>query len=328
MRYRIRHTTTYRYRDPVAVSHNLVHLVPMGVPYQRLIQHELAVVPNPATAHDRYDYFGNRIRTFTVQQPHRELVVRAVSEVETFVPRSDEMANTITWETVATRIQAGAQIMSMPGRCPGEFAYDSPLIATSTALAEYARISFTPQRPMVEALHDLNQRIFREFTYETGSTSVATSVAEVLDQRHGVCQDFAQLAIGCLRSLGLAARYVSGYLETTPYPGQERLIGSDASHAWFSAYCPSEHSRDSWVALDPTNNCAAGERHISIAIGRDFGDVSPLKGMILGGGHNEVSVSVDVVPIATPSDARDSEPDDNGIRHTRNDGFAQSQNQG
>jgi transglutaminase-like putative cysteine protease len=302
MRYRVRHTTTYRYRDPVAVSHNLVHLVPIESSRQRCLRHELTVSPSPATAHERRDYYGNRTATFTVQQPHRELVVRAVSEIDTHPVTVPDDALSAPWEEVRELVAGGA--CSRPGaRCAGEFAYDSPLILSSPALAEYARPSFPPGRPLLAAALELNQRIHDEFTYDTTATSVHTPVHEVLVKRRGVCQDFAHLAISCLRSLSLSARYVSGYLETLPPEGRERLVGADASHAWFSLYCPDPaHGRESWVDLDPTNDCLTGERHISVAVGRDFGDVSPLKGMILGGGpHHEVLVSVDVVPIASPA---------------------------
>jgi transglutaminase-like putative cysteine protease len=301
MRYRVRHTTTYRYRETVAVSHNLVHLVPIESSRQRCLRHELTVSPSPATAHERRDYYGNRTATFTVQQPHRELVVRAVSEIDTHAMADPDDAASPPWEEVRTLISGGA--CSRPGaRCAGEFAYDSPLIQSSPAMAEYARSSFPPGRPLLQAVEELNQRIHDEFTYDTAATSVHTPVHEVLVKRRGVCQDFAHLAISCLRSLGLAARYVSGYLETLPPEGRARLVGADASHAWFSLYCPDPgHGRESWVDLDPTNDCLGGERHISLAVGRDFGDVSPLKGMILGGGpHHEVLVAVDVVPIASP----------------------------
>ncbi len=302
MRYRVRHTTTYHYREAVAVSHNLVHLVPSDSPRQRLLRHELTVSPSPAIAHERRDYYGNRTATFTVQQPHKELVVRAVSELDTLAAPTPEAASSPPWEAVRELVAGGA--CSRPGaRCAGEFAYDSPLIQGGVGLADYARASFPPGRPLLAGALELNQRIHADFIYEAGATSVHTPVHEVFAKRRGVCQDFAHLAISCLRACGLAARYVSGYLETMPPEGRERLIGADASHAWFAIYCPDPaHTHAPWIDLDPTNDCLAGERHISLAVGRDFGDVSPLKGMILGGGaHHEVLVAVDVVPIAGAS---------------------------
>jgi transglutaminase-like putative cysteine protease len=304
MRYRVRHTTTYRYREPVAVSHNLVHLVPIDSSRQRCLRHELTVSPPPATAHERRDYYGNRTGTFTVQQPHRELVVRAVSEVDTHALPPADLHASLPWEQVRDLLASGTS--SRPGtRSAGEFAYDSPLIQGNPAIADYVRASFAPGRPLLVAVHDLNRRIYADFTYDPAATSVHTPVYVVFEQRRGVCQDFAHLAIACLRSIGLAARYISGYLETMPPEGQARLVGADASHAWFSVYCPDPgHQRDAWVDYDPTNNCLTGDRHIAVAIGRDFGDVSPLKGMILGGGQHEILVSVDVVPIASSSSQR------------------------
>jgi transglutaminase-like putative cysteine protease len=304
MRYRVRHTTTYSYRESVAVSHNLVHLVPLDSSRQRCLRHELTVSPSPATAHERRDYYGNRTGTFTVQQPHRELVVRAVSEVDTHSLAPPALASSPPWEHIRELLGGGACSRS-GARCAGEFAFDSPLIQNNSELAAYARESFPAGRPILEAADELNHRIYSDFTYDSAATSVHTPVSVVFGHRRGVCQDFAHLAIACLRSLGLAARYVSGYLETMPPAGQERLVGADASHAWFSLYAPNpDLPRDPWSDFDPTNDCLTGDRHISVAIGRDFGDVSPLKGMILGGGPHEILVSVDVVPIAVSAGHR------------------------
>ncbi|MBA3939060.1 MAG: transglutaminase family protein [Planctomycetes bacterium] len=300
MRYRIRHTTTYQYLEPVAVSHNVVHLAPRDSATQRCLRHELTVSPGPAVSHERRDYFGNRVGSFTVQDHHRELVVRATSEVEMRTLAAPDADATPAWEEVRDRLRVGTTPGGFLPLGPEEFLHDSPLVPTAVELAAYAAPSFTPGRPLLAAAIDLNHRIHADFAYASGATSVTTTLAEVLERRVGVCQDFAQVLIGCMRSLGLPAVYVSGYLETVPPPGVERLVGADASHAWAAVHCPGVAGThgDGWVHLDPTNDCLPAERHITVAIGRDFSDVSPIKGMILGGGAHRVAVAVDVIPMA------------------------------
>jgi len=237
----------------------------------------------------REDAFGNRVGSFTVQEAHTELTVRAVSEVE--VRPACMPPATQPWEGVRDRVRAAADPAALTA-C--EFRFDSPLVPTSAEAAAFAAPSFPPGRPLGEALLDLTARIHRDFTYATGSTSIATPVAEVLRERTGVCQDFAQVMIAALRSLGLAARYVSGYLDTGRSAG-DRLVGADASHAWVAAFCPGADG--DWLHLDPTNDCLASHRHIVVAAGRDFSDVSPIKGVIFGGGPHTISVAVEVVRI-------------------------------
>jgi transglutaminase-like putative cysteine protease len=236
---------------------------------------------------DRADYFGNQVRMFMVQHTHTELSMVANSVVDTWpsnVPIADA---TPAWEIAASQLALHDQ----PGELEAyQFIFESPLTSVNAAIKDFAMPSFPSQRPILEAAMDLMGRIFAEFAYDKAATSVETAVEQVLRDRKGVCQDFAHLTISCLRSLGLAARYVSGYLETQPPPGTPRLVGADASHAWLSLYVP----QAGWVDLDPTNNLIPGERHITLAWGRDYGDVTPVKGVVMGGGKHTLSVKVDV----------------------------------
>lgn len=288
-RYRVVHITTYRYGEPVGVSHNLLHLAPSTAGRQRCEDFALEISPRPAVMHRRTDWFGNRVDAFTVQDPHRELVVRATSTVEVEPAFGLDPAVTPAWEQVreALRQPRGDDVAA------SEFACPSPLVPADPQYAAWAAADFPPGRALLDAALALVMRINREFTYDAEATAVDTPLAEAFANRRGVCQDFAHLGIACLRSLGLAARYVSGYLETDPPPGQPKLVGADASHAWLSVYCPGI----GWIGLDPTNACPVGDRHLIVAIGRDFSDVSPVRGVILGGGAHQVSVSVDVARV-------------------------------
>jgi transglutaminase-like putative cysteine protease len=288
MTYRVTHTTTYVYSEPVTLCHNLVHLTPRDGPRQSCRHHQLLVSPLPAVSKGRTDFFGNHVTFFTVQEPHQKLAVtaRSITQITPFfVP---DPAATPPWERVRELL---ASDTSAHGLESYQFAFDSPYVRTNAELADYAAPSFTGGRPLLEAMLDLTRRIHRDFRYDHTATTVATPLYEVLKGRRGVCQDFAHLAIGCVRSLGLAARYVSGYLLTNPPPGQVRLVGADASHAWLSVYCPGQ----GWIDFDPTNNQIPSDKHITLAWGRDYEDVSPIKGVILGGGQHSVSVGVDVV---------------------------------
>lgn len=288
MRYRITHKTTYRYSEPASLSQNELYLHPRETATQRVLDSQLTIAPHPQYRHCRADYFGNIAQVFMLQQPHDELVVVAESTVETTLPGSVVPADTAVWEQVADQL-ATRDRPDVLEAC--QFVFPSPLIAASSAVRGYAQRSFAPATPILAGAMDLMQRIFAEFTYDKSATTVDTPVERVLADRKGVCQDFAHLAIGCLRSLGLAARYVSGYLETQPPPGKTKLIGADASHAWLSLFVPDA----GWVDLDPTNNLIPGERHIILAWGRDYGDVTPVKGVVMGGGSHTLSVMVDVV---------------------------------
>ena len=290
MRYAIDHTTTYKYSDEVSVSHHLARLRPRELPGQRCVHHEQLVQPSPASQSAHDDYFGNAVTFFAIHEPHEQLDVRARSEVEVSTPDMPPFAETPSWESVRDGFRGDIKTEAFAAY---EFVFDSALIRTTAEFAAYASESFPPQRPLLEAVADLTRRIHQDFTFDPKATSVATPLDEVFESRRGVCQDFAQFQIACLRSLGLPARYVSGYLETKPPPGRPRLAGADASHAWLAVYSPGV----GWVDVDPTNNLAPANRHITLAWGRDFSDVSPVRGVILGGGEHTVQVAVDVIAV-------------------------------
>ncbi len=291
MKFRVTHTTEYGYSQPVALCRNEACLLPRDTVWQQCLRSELQVDPVPADFRERSDFFGNRISHFAVQYPHEKLRVTALNEVVVSPdPQLLTAANQFPWDMVQKQL-ASERNPKVFSALP--FLYDSPLARWSAELEAYARVSFPAGRPLGEATAELMTRIYTDFTYEPGVTTVTTPLVEVMETRRGVCQDFAHLGVACLRSLGLAARYVSGYIETLPPPGQERLVGADASHAWFSVFAPTL----GWIDFDPTNNKSLGEQHITVAWGRDFSDVSPLKGVALGGGKHKVKVSVDVARI-------------------------------
>lgn len=289
MIYRVRHTTCYRYSAPVDQCVSLAHLLPRNTSFQRCNSAFINVDPAPVIGTQRTDYFGNSTYHFAVQAPHSLMEVTAESEVE------------ITGQRQSMALDFGATCAEVRALLPDagmaenvrarEFLLDSPMVRGTPQLAGYAAPSFADDRPFFSCVRDLTARIYADFTYDDRFTEVATPLETVLEHRRGVCQDFAHLAIGCLRSLGFPARYISGYLETTPPPGTEKLAGSDASHAWFSAYSPTE----GWADFDPTNDLMAMEQHITTAWGRDYTDVTPLKGSVLGGGDgHSLDVYVDV----------------------------------
>jgi transglutaminase-like putative cysteine protease len=289
MKYRVEHKTEYCYANTVSHCHNLAHLRPRNLPNQQCLGHRLQIDPLPMDLAEHEDFFGNHISYFSIQQPHRTLTVTASSEI-LLGPGSDQPAvdRDMPWNEVRVQL---AEPLTVATREQRQFVLDSPLATAAPELAGYAAAAFPPARPLLEAVRDLMERIHHDFTYDPGFSTVATPLAEVLANRRGVCQDFAHLAIACLRSLGLAARYVSGYLETQPPPGQAKQPGADESHAWFSVYLPDV----GWYDFDPTNNQVPLDQHITTAWGRDYADVTPLKGVIFGGdpGH-QPQVSVDM----------------------------------
>jgi transglutaminase-like putative cysteine protease len=289
--YDIRHTTTFSYEDVVSVSHHVLHLTPRVHPRQVCMSSLTTVDPLPAVDSEGHDYFGNPVRYLTVQEPHERLVVDARSRVEVLPTEAIDFAASEPWDHIRERLPEDAALDAY------EFSFESPYVTANEDVKAYARRSFTPGRPVLEAAMELTTRIFEEFEYRGGVSDVSTPVRDVFAMRQGVCQDFAHLELACLRSLGLAARYVSGYLLTVPPEGKEKLVGSDASHAWLSVWA----GADGWVDLDPTNNISPGVEHITIAWGRDYGDVSPINGFIVGGGSHQVSVAVDVAPCVTVS---------------------------
>lgn len=288
-RYSVRHQTRYSYSDLVAISYNRIHCQPRACPWQSFSQARLSVDPEPEFLARQTDFFGNPVSFFTVQEPHRELTVTVMFEAEVKSRTYSDPGE--PWEAVVERLSDARDPESLEA---SGFRFASSWVELSSELAQFAADSFRPSRPLLEAAGDLCARIHREFTFDPEATTIATPVREVLRSRRGVCQDFAHLFIGALRSLGLACRYVSGYILTVPPPGQERLQGADASHAWVSVWAPPL----GWVDLDPTNNLIVSDQHVTLAWGRDFHDVSPMRGVVVGGGAQVVRVGVDVVPLS------------------------------
>ena len=264
-------------------------LTPRNLPHHRCIRKELRITPR-AVCNERTDYFGNQLSFFTVQEPHNRLVVEARSEVAIDEHEKPRPELSPAWEEVARSLPHDGKAASLEAY---QFVFESPRIRPSAEFAAYAVQSFKPGRRFAEALLDLTARIHKDFRFDSKATSVRTPPEEVLRKRCGVCQDFAHLQIACLRSLSLPARYVSGYLRTFPPPGRPRLIGADVSHAWVSSYCPAI----GWLDVDPTNNVVPSCNHVTLAWGRDYGDVSPLRGLILGGRDHTLKVAVDVEPV-------------------------------
>lgn len=287
IQYRISHTTRYHYSEPVTLCHNEAHLLPRNLSRQRCLDARLHIAPRPAVYHERKDFFGNRVVYFSIEEPHLALEVTALSELQLFPLPSPDLDATPAWEEVQHLLRHDTGRGAIEAR---QFLLDLPFVSAHVSFAEYASPSFASGRPLLSAVHDLMQRIFTEFTYDPTFTTIATPVSEVFEYKRGVCQDFAHFAIACLRSLGLAARYMSGYLETLPQEGQSQLLGAAASHAWVSVYCPEL----GWVDFDPTNDLMPSDQHIIVAWGRDFTDVTPLKGTILGSVKHELKVEVEV----------------------------------
>ena len=290
MKYQVVHTPTYQYSEAVPVCHNQLHLRPRDFARQVCLNHHLAVHPKPQRLDTRRDYFGNWTTFFTIQTPHDRLVIVGESIVDVSHPKPIAAADTPAWEEVRDRFALGQPPWWLEAR---QYVLPSPHTPLGCDLVAYASPSFPIGRPWLEGVLDLTGRIFHEFVYDPRATTISTPILDVLRIRRGVCQDFAHLQIACLRSLGLPARYVSGYLMTIPPPGEPKLVGCDASHAWVSVYCPGI----GWVDVDPTNNQIPSLHHITLGYGRDYSDVSPVKGVITGGGQHQVQVAVDVTPL-------------------------------
>lgn len=291
MRLSVTHETQYRYDSPVVLSQQLLHLTPRVVEWQRLESHRVDIDPAPGEIASRDDYFGNPVSQFLLATPHPVLTVRAESVVETR-PRASAVAGErgVPWEELRARL---AGLEGEPLLEAAQFLHESPHVETFRELADYAAPSFASGRGVLEGAFGLARRIHADFAFDSRATTIATPLREVLRRRRGVCQDFAHLMVGCLRSLGLSARYVSGYILTTPPPGRPRLVGADASHAWVGVYCP----LTGWVDMDPTNDCLVDDEHVTLAWGRDFSDVTPMRGVILGGGEQRLAVRVTVAPL-------------------------------
>lgn len=288
VQYQIVHRTRYHYQGAVTVSHHLAHLAPRPLPTQHCPWHELQITPQPVARSVHADAFGNVTTYFEIEGRHTELDVISRSFVEVLPYQLPAHDVTLPWEILREACQA--QTLTTAAAA-GEFRFASAMVPIGRDFAEYGQPDFPPGRPILTALDALTKRIFREFRFDTRATDVATPVHMVLRNRAGVCQDFAHLMLACLRSLGLPARYISGYLETQPPPGKTKLTGADASHAWVSVFCGDTHG---WIDADPTNGIFPGQHHITVAWGRDFSDVSPLRGVTLGAGSQRLSVGVDV----------------------------------
>ena len=290
MKLRVVHRTSYHYGEPVTTSHHEARLSPRDRESQRVLSHEVEVTPLPEARRRRFDYFGNRTISFSVSEPHRDLEVVARSLVELTELPPPPLHRSPAWELVRAQLRADRHRDALDAYA---MSFDSPHVPAADELLRYALPSFPEDRPLLEAVRDLVGRIHTEFVYDPSATEISTPVLEVLQERRGVCQDFAHVAIGCIRALGLPARYVSGYLLTRPPPGKPKLVGADASHAWFATFVPGQ----GWVDFDPTNDVIPSDEHVSVAFGRDFDDVTPIRGVILGGGQHELKVAVDVDPV-------------------------------
>ncbi len=284
------HTTTYDYRSPVTVAHHLLRVAPRRLSRLLPLAYSLEIHPTATALRQHTDYFGNEVAFAALEGAHRQFRVTARSRVAVgpaFIP---DPAETPAWESVRSRCRAD---FSEPVLEASEFSFASPLVPLERGFGSFAARSFPVGRPILEAVLELSGRIHGEFEFDATATTVSTPLTEVLEHRRGVCQDFAHLLIACLRSLGLPARYVSGYLETVPPPGQARLIGADASHAWAAFFCPGL----GWIDVDPTNNLLPSMQHITLGWGRDYGDVSPIRGVLVGGDEHTLTVAVDVTAL-------------------------------
>jgi len=289
--YDLRHVTTYAYSRPVPFARCILRLQPRDDGGQSVQTSELVVTPRPAERDDGICFFGNRMTTLTIAKPHRELKIEMRARVVVQRPQAPFPGLTRNWEEVGEQALASA---SLAPDSPAHHLYPSRLVPPVAAVTDYARSSFAPKRPVLEAATELMARIKADFTYDPEATEVSTPLEEAFRQRHGVCQDFAHVMIAGLRGLGLPAAYVSGYIRTVPPPGQKRLEGADASHAWVMLWCGPETG---WIGLDPTNDLIVADDHIVTAFGRDYADVSPLDGVVIGPGSQKIGVAVDVIPI-------------------------------
>jgi transglutaminase-like putative cysteine protease len=286
--YRLHHATVYDYAAPVVLGTHFMHLLPRTRPGQIVREAQLDISPAPETRRDEIDHFGNPTTTVALTGAHKQFAVSLSATIEVAQPAPPPQEQTLRWEAIAAKGLHDPDV--------AEYCLPSPLAAPQNEIADYAALSFLPGRKMLTALLELNQRIFSEMTYRPGVTTTFTTAAHILTTRTGVCQDYAHFMLACLRALGLPGRYVSGYLRTTPPPGQVRRRGADQSHAWVSSWLGPDIG---WVDFDPTNNLLVADEHVTLAWGRDFGDVSPLRGIILGGGRHSLKVGVDLEAVLT-----------------------------
>ncbi|POA31114.1 MULTISPECIES: transglutaminase family protein [unclassified Pseudomonas] len=292
-RYQILHDTHYHYDSPVSLAQQLAHLWPRHCAWQRCIDQQLQISPEPTSRRDELDVFGNPLTRLAFERPHDELLVNARLTVEVLARPVRDFNQSPAWDMTRSALTYSSQPIAPQLMDACRYRFESPYVHLKSSFVEFSESCFPLGRPLMLGVQALMEKIFSEFTFDAEATQVATPLVEVLERRRGVCQDFAHLMLACLRSRGLAARYVSGYLLTQPPPGQPRLIGADASHAWVSVFCPVL----GWVDFDPTNNVQPALEHITLAWGRDFSDVSPLRGVILGGGSHDPEVQVTVMPL-------------------------------
>lgn len=292
--YQIFHDTHYHYDSPVSLAQQLAHLWPRPCAWQRCTDRQLQISPQPTSRRDELDVFGNPLTRLAFERPHDELLVNASLTLEVLPRPALDFNLSPAWEHTRSALTYSSQALSPELLEACRYRFESPYVHLKRNFVEFSHSCFPPGRPLLLGVQALMEKIFSEFTFDAEATQVATPLVEVLERRRGVCQDFAHLMLACVRSRGLAARYISGYLLTQPPPGQPRLIGADASHAWVSVFCPVL----GWVDFDPTNNVQPALEHITLAWGRDFSDVSPLRGVILGGGNHDPEVRVTVMPLA------------------------------
>jgi len=288
--YTLRHKTTYAYGNSVSFARCVLRLTPNSSPGQTVLHTSLKVTPVPSLREERIGPFGEVLVTVLIDKPHEALVIEANSRIDVHAPPLPDPSASLPWEQVRADAIAST---GMEANGPAVFLYPTRRTPKIAAITEYARLSFPPGRPIVEAVSDLNKRIHREFKYDPGATEVSTPVLEAFNARHGVCQDFAHIMICGLRGLGLPTSYISGYLRTIPPAGQPRLEGADATHAWVTVWCGEAVG---WVGFDPTNAILAQNDHIELGVGRDYSDVAPIDGIILAGGEQKLTVEVDVIP--------------------------------
>ncbi|MEM7180052.1 MAG: transglutaminase family protein [Spirochaetota bacterium] len=291
MKYQIRHLTRYSYEKPIHNCYNILCMQPRETSLQKCLSFDLKISPDCTFTNSYKDYFDNEIVYFSIDKPHKVLEVCSESIISNQKVSNQNEFFSLPWEAVREKMVYSQNQEDFKAY---EFVMDSPFIRRGTLFEDFARRIFKAKRPLLDAVLDFTRYIFKEFEYKSGATNIYTPLEEVLDKQHGVCQDFTHLSIVCLRSLGIPSRYVSGYMETQPPPGKEKLQGADATHAWYSVYFPGY----GWLDFDPTNGKMVDERYIVTAIGRDFSDISPLKGVLFGGGKSILKVEVDVNPIA------------------------------
>lgn len=294
MKYQVIHITDYIYKFPATLCHNLMFQIPQDSEFQHVEKYVCEISPKPSSEVERVDFFGNKYLYFSVERPHKKLTVTSQSILELQPPSWMKVNPKLTkpWEQVVDWLHTTEAPNDIR-----QYYLESNHVTFIDGIKEYAIESFTPGRPIMEAMADLNSRIFHDFAFTPGFTDISTPLQKVFDHKKGVCQDFAHFSLACLRVLGLAARYVSGYIETLPPPGKPKLIGSDASHAWIAIYIP-DHG---WVEFDATNNLLVNDKHLRVAVGRDFADVTPLKGIVYSGSEQEMKVSVDVTKLEAES---------------------------